>query len=296
MSERKASEWFVVTSVQYLYNDKQVVCFVKNHHTTRVFKIIAWAIFALVMFSIILGILVAAVEDITGVKKSADPSDIIPTVANIICPDSSQELNLDAIGQGGSGVVMTPEGMIYTNAHIFQDEFGETIDLHPEGCLVMLPNRETGYPEEIYKAQPTLYGETSDYYDLATMEIYEVFSDEDGPWGQYPNRFETLQADVCIDEPLQLGEDMKIYGYPDATGGITLTVTEGVVSSFSEDGYILTSAKINYGNSGGLAVDARGCFIGIASAFIEDSIENYGIIIPINFIEEFEIEVGLIEE
>jgi hypothetical protein len=269
---------------------------VKDSSITRIFQIIAWALFGLVLVIILLGVIAAAVEDIAGGRRSADPSDIIPTVVNIICPDSSQELNLDSVGQGGSGVVMTREGMIYTNAHIFQDEEGETIDLHPEGCIVMVPNNETGYPEEIYYAQPTLYGDTGDYYDLATLQVYNVFSDDDGPWGQYPKRFETLSADVCIDEPLQLGESMKIFGYPEATGGITLTVTEGVVSSFSEDGYVLTSAKINYGNSGGLAVDARGCFIGIASAFIEDSVENYGIIIPANLIEEFENEAGIFEE
>lgn len=244
------------------------------------------------IFFIFIGI---ALED-DQAAPSANLSDIIPAVVNIICPDSSQVLDLESIGQGGSGVMMNTEGLIYTNAHIFQDEFSSTIDLHPEGCLVMIPNKETGYPEEIYKAQPKLYGEVSNTYDLATLQIYEVFSDDEGPWGQYPKSFKTLSDEVCIDESLQLGEPMKIFGYPEATGGITLTITEGVVSSFSEDGYVLTSAKVNYGNSGGLAVDARGCFIGIASAFIEDSVENYGIIIPTNLIQDFENESGLLEE
>lgn len=259
---------------------------------SRTFQILTWVVFGMVLMFIGFVILGILIEDAEG-PKPASLSEIIPTVVNIMCPDISEPFSLDGLGQGGSGVIMSKEGLIYTNAHIFQDENLKPIALHEEGCLVMLPNPETGYPEEIYLAQPQLYGESGDYYDLATMEIYEVYSDDEGPWGEYPKRFKTLSPDVCIEEPLQLGEPLKIFGYPEATGGITLTITEGVVSSFSEDGYVLTSAKINYGNSGGLAVDERGCFVGIPSAFIEDAVENYGVIIPHNMIEEFQQEVGL---
>lgn len=269
---------------------------VKPSSLSRPFHIITWVLFGMLMMFIVFLFIGIALEDQQKISDGADLADVIPTVVNIICPERGQQLTLESEGQGGSGVMMDKDGLIYTNAHIFQDEDYNTIDLHPEGCLVMIPDAETGYPVEVYKAQPSLYGETSNNYDLATLQIYEVYEDEEGPWGEYPKQFTTLSPDFCIDAPLQLGESMKIFGYPEATGGISLTITEGVVSSFSEDGYVLTSAKINYGNSGGLAVDARGCFIGIPSAFIEDEVENYGIIIPTDIIQTFEEEAGFLEE
>ena len=54
---------------------------------------------------------------------------------------------------------------------------------------------------------------------------------------------------------------------------------DGVVSSFAGNGLILTSAKIDHGNSGGLAVDRNGCFMGIPSAANKGEFESLGIII-----------------
>jgi S1-C subfamily serine protease len=76
------------------------------------------------------------------------------------------------------------------------------------------------------------------------------------------------------------------------SGGYALTITDGIVSSLLPDeGYIITSAKISHGNSGGLAVDENGCQIGIPAMVSSDDSESLGVIISNNLIEEFTSEV-----
>ena len=107
-------------------------------------------------------------------------------------------------------------------------------------------------------------------------------------WGDYPTSFPAYtRPDSCDSSVPQLGDSIKIYGYPVTSGGYNLTVTEGIISSFSDDGNILTSAKIDSGNSGGFAIDQNGCFLGIPSAVIEGKYQNLGVIISTTIISEF---------
>ncbi len=85
---------------------------------------------------------------------------------------------------------------------------------------------------------------------------------------------------------------MRIFGYPEISGGYSLTITDGVVSSLPGDGFVITSAKISNGNSGGLAVDRNGCMIGIPSMVSTDAHESLGVIISTGLIRNFSTEVG----
>ncbi|MFO7630973.1 MAG: trypsin-like peptidase domain-containing protein, partial [Caldilinea sp.] len=67
------------------------------------------------------------------------------------------------------------------------------------------------------------------------------------------------------------GDRLAVIGYP-GLGGATVTYTEGVVSGFLDedsDGefeWIKTDTQVNPGNSGGLAIDGAGNFIGVPTA------------------------------
>ncbi|MBU4511696.1 trypsin-like peptidase domain-containing protein [Patescibacteria group bacterium] len=222
----------------------------------------------------------------------------ISSVVNIFCPTGDQEFSLEAEGFGGSGTIITEDGFVITNSHVIpqDDEYLDTIE---EGCFIVIPEAETGQPDEIYLANPVVIAGPSDDYDLAWLEIYDVYTDpEDGyVYGKYPRKFPVYDDDgLCMEEFIQLGEPVKIYGYPVGTGGFSLTVTDGVVSSFLEDGLITVSAKVDEGNSGGLAVDRNGCMIGIPTMVGEGTYENMGIVIPASLIEEFFIEVTELDE
>jgi len=215
-----------------------------------------------------------------------DQIEVASSVVNIICPNTENEDE----GSGGSGTIISEDGLILTNSHVIpQDE--EFILTGDEGCVVVLPDPETGFPSEIYYGDPIVIPGLSDEYDIAFVDIYDVYyDDETGETrGEWPKIFPYYDANayVCENETTQLGESLRIYGYPSISGGYTLTITEGLVSSFSGDGLIITSAKISLGNSGGLAVDKDGCMIGIPTFVNSDEFESLGVIVPTGLIIEF---------
>jgi hypothetical protein len=220
---------------------------------------------------------------------SYNQNEITSSVVNIFCP--STEIDEEVIG--GSGTIISEDGLILTNSHIIpQDE----TDLHisEEGCMVVLPDPITGQPKDIYLAKPIVIQTLSDQYDLAFMSIYAAYYDEESDeyGGVYPRVFPAFDDTTrCKNENVQLGEPVRIFGYPAISGGYSLTITDGIVSSLPGDGLIITSAKISYGNSGGLAINRNGCMLGIPSMVNSDENESLGIIISMQLINEFYDEV-----
>lgn len=223
------------------------------------------------------------------VVANYNQEEIVSSVVNIFCPSIIEGEE----GTGGSGTIITDDGVILTNSHIIpQDE--EYINVDERGCLVILPNSTTGQPEEMYWATPIVLPEISDTYDLAYLSIYGVYYDEETQenMGTYPRTFPAFDdSNRCVDENIKLGEKVTIFGYPSLSGGYFLTVTDGLVSSFPGEGLIVTSAKISEGNSGGLAVDENGCMLGIPSMISYDETESLGVIISSDLIYEFSNEV-----
>ena len=212
--------------------------------------------------------------------------DIAAAVVNIYCEGDSEE---DA--SGGSGTIFSEDGLVLTNAHIIPANYRED----EINCLVILPDPTTGSPKEIYNAYPIIIPHLSEEYDLAFMQIHDVFYDyEEGKaYGEYPKKFPVYtDGKKCTESSVELGEPVRVYGYPAISGGYALTITDGVVSSLLlEEGLIITSAKISYGNSGGLAVDQNGCMIGVPSMVTGDENESLGIIISTDLISEFAEQV-----
>ena len=215
--------------------------------------------------------------------------DITSAVVNIYCTGDSEEES-----SGGSGTIFSEDGMVLTNAHIIpQTAQGDA------QCIVILPDPVTGSADEMYLAYPIVVPELSENYDLAFIQIHDVYYDqEEGiAYGEYPKKFPTYNGNqYCKNENVQLGESVRIYGYPAISGGYSLTVTDGIVSSFPGEGLIITSAKISYGNSGGLAVDRYGCMIGIPSMVTGDENESLGIIISNDLISSFADEISNLPE
>jgi len=231
-------------------------------------------------------------EDSTSSPISIDnetQEKIASSVVNIFCPSTQSEEEVS----GGSGTIISEDGIILTNSHIIpQDETNIFVD--DMGCLVVLPDPVTGQPDEVFLANPIVIPSISDNYDLAFMQIYSAFYDEEEKeyTGTYPRIFPAFDDTTrCRNENVRLGEPVRIFGYPAIGGGYSLTITDGVVSSFPGDDLIITSAKISYGNSGGLAIDRYGCMIGIPSMISSDENESLGIIISSNLINSFSEEV-----
>lgn len=178
-----------------------------------------------------------------------------PSVVGIIKYVQSNPFT--AAGEG-SGIIMSADGYIVTNAHVVSgaDEIG-----------VVLSNGDD------YVA--TLVGIDSKT-DLAVLKI----TAENLSYAEFGNS-----------DQLEVGERAVAIGYP---GGIEFggSTTEGIISGLnrlvkSSDGnamnYIQTDAAINPGNSGGALINRFGQVIGINSAKISNiNYEGIGFAIPIN--------------
>ena len=66
---------------------------------------------------------------------------------------------------------------------------------------------------------------------------------------------------LCVSDP-SLGDELVILGYPSIGDQKNVTVTEGIIAGF-DGNYFITSAKVEKGNSGGVAVSLKNnCYLG----------------------------------
>ncbi|MBY0450428.1 MAG: trypsin-like peptidase domain-containing protein [Cyanobacteria bacterium] len=185
-----------------------------------------------------------------------------PTVVNITSTSITMDAFYNAIPQQGtgSGVFISPDGYIITNAHVVEDS---------RSLEVTLLNGKT------YKA--TLIG-----LDINTDTALIKVTDP-------ATRFPVIP--LGDSDQLQVGQTVFAIGNP---FGLKSTMTIGIISSLGRqlkaengrtmDHIIQTDAAINPGNSGGPLIDSRGRLIGINSAIFSPSGANAGIgfSIPVN--------------
>ncbi|MCD6429082.1 trypsin-like peptidase domain-containing protein, partial [bacterium] len=169
---------------------------------------------------------------------------------------------------GGTGFIISSDGMVLTNKHVVSEEGAE--------YTIFTSNGEK-YPAQILAKDP--------FYDLAVLKIDQ----SDIPIGQRKT-FPTVK--LGDSSKIQIGQKVIAIGY--ALGEFQNTVSVGVVSGLGRtitasgggmvetlEDVIQTDAAINPGNSGGPLLNLAGEVIGInvAKAFSGD---NIGFAIPIN--------------
>jgi Do/DeqQ family serine protease len=162
----------------------------------------------------------------------------------------------------GSGVIVGPEGVIVTNAHVVKAR-GET-----EIRVALTDKRE-------FDAKILLRDEKN---DIAVLKI-----DAKG------QRFDYLEFEDS--DSLEVGDLVLAIGNP---FGVGQTVTSGIISALARSGigkgnasvFIQTDAAINPGNSGGALVDVAGKLVGINTLIYSRSGGSVGIgfAIPSNLV------------
>ena len=164
----------------------------------------------------------------------------------------------------GTGVVMTEDGYIITNAHVVEGSSNLTVYLDDE--------QKTQYPAKIVGL------------DTQT-DVAVIKAEATG----------LTAAEFGDSDALAAGDQVVAIGNP---GGLTLqnSVTVGYVSAVNrsmttEDGIVTnliqTDAAINPGNSGGALINMYGQVIGINSSKITATdYEGLGFAIPINTVKD----------
>ena len=200
----------------------------------------------------------------TGVNFADVAERINPAVVNIDAAsraghrrnDDSNDTtrDFDVPRQGsGSGFVIDSQGFILTNFHVIEDADRITVTFADGRTL----------RADVVGSDPAI--------DVALLHVNGVSN--------------LPQAAIGNSDDLRVGEWVCAIGNP---LGYVHSVTVGVVSFIgrklfdaSLDDYIQTDAAINFGNSGGPLINARGEVIGINSA-ISSRASNIGFAVPIN--------------
>lgn len=187
---------------------------------------------------------------------------VAPAVVSV---DTSHTVVVPGYGRGerrgeGSGVVVSPEGLVVTNGHV------------AAGASQLMVRFLSG------EARPARVLGIDSGRDLALLQV-----DAARP---------LATARLGDSDRLRVGQLVVAVGNP---FGLDYTVTTGVISALKRElptrfgalqGVIQTDASINPGNSGGPLVNAVGEVIGINTAVIMGA-QGIGFAIPARMVEAF---------
>jgi hypothetical protein len=156
----------------------------------------------------------------------------------------------------GSGTIVQPTGLIYTNRHVIEE--GDDFQIE----LIEDPNER---PVPRFRAR--LVGYSSDI-DFATLQI-----DRDASGRALSSPIRDLPFLAAAADNTQRGDRIFVFGYPAIgdgyqalTEGTVTTIRNGTVNESRLPVWYQTDAQISPGNSGGLAVNAAGQIVGLPTA------------------------------
>lgn len=180
---------------------------------------------------------------------------------------------------GGSGFIISEDGMVITNRHVVSDKGVE---------YTIITNDGTEYDGEVVSID-TLN-------DLAVLQMMKQ-GELSKKKAERTKLSGLIVAEMGDSNALQVGQKVLAIGY--ALGEYQNTVTAGIISAKSREivasdgtrrgvetlsGLLQTDAAINPGNSGGPLINLNGQVVGINVA-IDNSGSNIGFAIPMNDIK-----------
>ena len=186
-----------------------------------------------------------------GYETTAIYEKVNPSVVSINVYDN---YSISAIGQG-TGIVMTEDGYVITNAHVVKDGTSVNVVFH-DGA----------------SSRGTVIG-MDETTDIAVIKVEKTG---------------LVAAEFGDSTLLKVGERVVAIGN---AGGLSSTCSQGIISGLDRDlgngarslKLIQVDAAINPGNSGGPLINRFGQVIGINSAKIADvDYEGIGFSIPIS--------------
>ncbi|NNE29851.1 MAG: PDZ domain-containing protein [Saprospiraceae bacterium] len=189
---------------------------------------------------------------------------VTPAVVNIRASASGEYDIWGGYGAStGSGVIISPDGLIVTNNHVIEDS---------QELIVTLSDKRKYSAKVLGKDDNT---------DLALLKVDAT----ELPFLRFGNS-----------DAVRVGEWVMAVGNP---FNLESTVTAGIVSAkgrsidilegeYKIESFIQTDAAVNPGNSGGALVNTKGELIGINTAIITRSgrYEGYSFAIPMNLAEK----------
>ncbi|MFZ6003972.1 MAG: S1C family serine protease [Actinomycetota bacterium] len=198
------------------------------------------------------------VTPVTTAEGALDIQAILTKVQpSVVAIETSQTTSQGVFEGAGSGIVLSRDGLILTNAHVI-GSLGDITVVLADG---------TEHPATLVGASPD--------DDMAVIQVANVD--------------DLVPAELGSSDDLRVGDEVIAIGNALNLGGEP-TVTRGIVSAKDRDleaegvrleGLIQTDAAINPGNSGGPLVNAAGQVVGMNTAIVADA-QNLGFSIAID--------------
>jgi S1-C subfamily serine protease len=200
----------------------------------------------------------AVATPITTGEGALDIQAILDKVQpSVVAIETAQTTSRGVFEGAGSGIVLSADGLVVTNAHVIGN-LGEITVVLSDG---------TEHPAELVGASPD--------DDIAVIRVQGVD--------------DLVPAELGSSDALRVGDEVIAIGNALNLGGEP-TVTRGIVSAQDRDleaegvslaGLIQTDAAINPGNSGGPLVNAAGQVVGMNTAIVAEA-QNLGFSIAID--------------
>ena len=214
----------------------------------------------------------AQVVDAKGIAKptlsfagaSLSVADVLKAVEPAVVALSTQQqvasnsfFGVEPSQGAGTGIVLTSDGYILTNAHVI------------EGAAII---KVTFNDRKVRSA--TVVGRDRER-DIALVKV-------DGAKNLPTARLGSSKSSLVGDQVLAIGNALALPGGPTVTTGIVSAIDRDIeADNGTLEGLIQTDAAINPGNSGGPLVNARGEVIGMNTAILRNT-NNIGFSIAID--------------
>ncbi|HEV3456737.1 MAG TPA: trypsin-like peptidase domain-containing protein [Thermoanaerobaculia bacterium] len=159
---------------------------------------------------------------------------------------------------GGSGFVISPDGLIITNNHVIDGASEVKVHLGDRDYTAQVKGSDAATDLALLKINA---GTSLKYLELGDSDRARV-----GDWV------------MVVGNPLNLNKTVT-------TGVISAKGRALGINDISFENFLQTDAAINFGNSGGPLVNLQGRVVGIASA-INYGAENIGFAVPVNTLKD----------
>jgi len=209
-----------------------------------------------------------------------------PSVVKIYCLANSYSDDI----QTGSGFLYrgTPSSLelphyyVQTNLHVVEKTDGSK----SKCSIVLYPNYAKGGSYLLFMSEGYKFYRKD--IEVAILEPEILKDNVHVPAGSLNDlaTYARGEAETPPCDSVNIGDKLSILGYP-SIDGESLTVTEGIISGFEFDGgtrYLKTSAKIDHGNTGGVAIKDSGCLVGIPTFIRRSRVESIGRILDLNYL------------
>jgi serine protease Do len=164
-------------------------------------------------------------------------------------------------GYVGSGTIISPTGMILTNAHVASPASQGDTENEPDALAVGIVQSEDRPAVFSYRAEVKA---VDGFLDIAVIQIASTI---DGA-SIDSSSLNLPYVPLGDSDAVHVGDHINVFGFP-LIGGETITFTDGNVSGFTSEeqigdrAWIKTDATFSGGNSGGLAANDNAQIIGI---------------------------------